>query len=925
MIKFTQCKCQVDVGKFDVNEIPLDCPAVWRFFASGRTVGVFQLENKLGQDWATKVRPQNIEELAALVSLLRPGPLESGLSQDYVDIKFGKQKISYLHPALKSILDSTYGCMVYQEQALRIATDLAGFSPEIADELRKAIGKKKPELMAKIKSRFIKGVVTNQGIDTSVAEEIFGWIEKCQRYSFNKCFSGETVIRRSTKGRYLNECGYTIEHMYRIRHDMAYAKAHGHEALRRKWNRLGNYGKGLSLCSDGRIRPNIIEDIQCAGQRQVYKITLDNGSTISATANHKFPTPTGEKALGELTTDDSLYVCGEYDKSDFNSIGRFSNQTKDRKGRKYRHAQCGFPSGSENPAYTNGSYTKFRQYQHDTPDICEKCGKTDCRIETAHLDGHRSNSTPENLSKLCVACHKRHDYSNGRTRRGEKGYPSEVVKIKSIIPNGTTEVWDVTMSGPNHSVVVNDDIVACNSHAVSYAMIAYQTAWIKCHFPHEFFTSYLTFSQYKGDPKEEIYKLVQDARLFGVSILAPDIRRGNVHFKMVENGHRKAVAFGLAHIRGVGDSAVRKILSIQTHGDQIDLVDEIINSGGNVGVAASRSSLADAKKEKAPSGIKLTTWADFLASVPDFHRNVGIALIKSGACDCYGMGRSEMVRELEIVLGTTMHDNEGKKREVKGLTAKEKEHFFDLLQHGDMTTREILTHMAQPPGEKTKPLSQLSKAELVERARGYFSQAEVAFGELIDGDEKFVYTTKSEKDVWLQNVSSRKKQQIIDLLRQNGYQDIVKKPPCSNDARRSIVASKADMLKEPIVDTNTANAMAEKYFLGISLSCSPADDADSSLATHTCLDVAQAPNGTDITVCAIVDSVKHIKTKRGKNPGQPMCFLTVSDSTYSIDYAVVFPDVFGKLKAFCKPDLICLVHGKKQNGSFIVADMQKLI
>ena len=118
--------------------------------------------------------------------------------------------------------------------------------------------------------------------------------------------------------------------------------------------------------------------------------------------------------------------------------------------------------------------------------------------------------------------------------------------------------------------------------------------------------------------------------------------------------------------------------------------------------------------------------------------------------------------------------------------------------------------------------------------------------------------------------------------------------------------------------------MAEKHFLGIALSCSPADDAETDLATHTCLDVARAFNGEDITVCAIVDRVTHTKTKRGKNPGQSMCFLTISDSTYSTD-AVVFPQAYVKNKGFCHKDSIVLIYGKKQNRSFIVSEIQKLI
>lgn len=616
MIEFANCKCKVEKGRFNINDIPLDCLATWRLISSGRTVGVFQLEKKLGQDWSEKIKPDNIEELSALVSILRPGPLEAGMSQDYADIKFGRKKSSYLHPALKPILEPTFGCLVYQEQAIRIATDIAGLTPEAADELRKAIGKKKPELMAKIKGKFVSGCQEYGGIEKESAEEIFGWIEKCQRYSFNK------------------------------------------------------------------------------------------------------------------------------------------------------------------------------------------------------------------------------------------------------------------------------------AHAMGYALgISYPTAWLKCHFPQEFFTSYLTFSQYKGDPKEEIYGLVQDARLFGVDIFPPDIRLGNVHFQMTEKPH-KGISFGLSHIRGVGTSAIQKIVT------------ETKDTTGNG---------------------SLESWGNFLAAVPDFHRNVGIALIKSGACDCYNMERSAMVRELEVVLGTSVRDTTGKKVEIKGLTSKEKIYFFNQLQQDVMTTQEILLQMSQPPGKKIKTIGQMTKKELIETAIGYLDQADVAFDGITDGDSKVVYTSPDEKETWLNDLGSRTKKQIGELMLDNGYTDIAIKPPCSSDARRNVVMKKAEMLEDQISDTNTTTAIAEKHFLGIALSCSQADDADHTLATHTCLDIAKAPNGEGIVVCAIIDSVKHTKTKRGKNPGQPMCFITMSDSTYSIDHAVVFPDAFGRLKAFCKDDLICLIYGDKKNGSFIVSDIQKLI
>jgi len=895
MIEFTQCNCRVHKGKFNINEIPLDCPAVWKMIATGHTAGVFQLEKKLGQDWAQKVRPRNIEELASLVSLLRPGPLESGMSEDYVKIKSGKQLPDYLHQKLKPILEPTYGCLVFQEQALRIATDLAGFSPEMADELRKAIGKKLPELMAKIKDKFVKGCIQYSQIDKNVAEEIFGWIEKCQRYSFNKCFSGDTIIRKNAKGRFLKQDGYSIKHMYRIKNDLEYAKQHGHSSLRKKWNTLGSYGYGLSLCEDGRIRSNVIRDIQPSGKKQLYLVCFDNGSSIRVTKNHKFPTPDGENKLEDLSVGDEIFVCGEYEQTDFCEINKYSTENNNHKHRPYGKARCGFPTGEDNPAYTNGSFTDFKKYKNSKPDICEKCGKSNCRIEISHLNGNRLDSSSENLMKMCVSCHKKHDYGLGRTKRLEKGYPSHRCRIKSITRDKIEETWDVTMDHPNHTLVVNSDVVVSNSHAVAYGLIGYQTAWLKTHFPLEFFCSYLTYSNYKGDPKEEIYKLVQDARLFNVEILPPDIRKGNTHFKIVNHNQNKAIAFGLSHIRGVGESAIAKIIN-----DNSSQVDQEERSFVN-------------------------SWPEFLYAVPDFHRNVGIALIKSGACDCFNMPRSEMVRELEVVLGTTTRDSSGKKIEIKGLTAREKEYFFDKLINTDMTTKDILLEMSTIEPSKDKTLSQMSKPELIDKVRSVLRPIAEDTMSLVDGDSQILFDGDYEVNVWFESLPKKTKKVLVDLIKDNGYKDQTKKPPCANGARRQSMAEKAKLLEEDLEDTNTTNAVAEKYFLGIAISCSQADDADNSRATHTCLDLAKCQNKENIIVCVIIDSVKHTKTKRGRNPGQPMCFLTISDSTYSIDHAVVFPDVFQDLKGLCKEDVICLVQGKKQNGSFIVENMKKLI
>jgi DNA polymerase-3 subunit alpha len=174
-----------------IEKLNLECERTWDLISDGNTKGCFQLESRLGRSIAKKLKPSNIEELSALISILRPGCLEAirdgkSVTNHYIDKKNGLESIDYFHPSLEPILKSTYGEMIYQEQAMEIAKSIAGFNLQEADMLRKAIGKKKPEEMAKVKLKFIDGAKELKIVSEDVAEQIFGWIEKSQRYSFNK-------------------------------------------------------------------------------------------------------------------------------------------------------------------------------------------------------------------------------------------------------------------------------------------------------------------------------------------------------------------------------------------------------------------------------------------------------------------------------------------------------------------------------------------------------------------------------------------------------------------------------------------------------------------------------------------------------------------------------------------------------------------
>jgi DNA polymerase-3 subunit alpha len=248
-----------------IENINLNCKKTWNLISDGNTKGVFQLESRLGQSIAKKLKPENMEQLSALISILRPGSLEAirdgkSVTNHYIDRKNHNESIDYFHPSLEPILSGTLGELIYQEQAIQIAKDIAGFTLSESDTLRKSIGKKDVKLMAEIKGKFLEGCKKQNIVNDNDAQEIFGWIEKSQRYSFNKSILEETVV--------LTESGEkTIKDLD-----------------------IGEKILSPVISNDNTYENKYIEVIKKYdhGKQEVFKITLDNGNHITCTMEHKF-------------------------------------------------------------------------------------------------------------------------------------------------------------------------------------------------------------------------------------------------------------------------------------------------------------------------------------------------------------------------------------------------------------------------------------------------------------------------------------------------------------------------------------------------------------------------------------------------------------------------------------------------------------
>jgi DNA polymerase-3 subunit alpha len=202
----------------DLNALPLNDPKTYTLLCGGNTTGVFQLESSGITEMVVRLKPSCFDDIVAILALYRPGPLDAGMVDHYIERKHGREPISYLHPLMKDILMDTYGVILYQEQIMQLARALSGYSLGEADLLRKAMGKKNPEEMAKQKTRFVSGSV-EKGISQKLADEIFQQMETFARYGFNRSHTAAYALV-SFQTAYL-KAHYGVEFMAALMtHDM---------------------------------------------------------------------------------------------------------------------------------------------------------------------------------------------------------------------------------------------------------------------------------------------------------------------------------------------------------------------------------------------------------------------------------------------------------------------------------------------------------------------------------------------------------------------------------------------------------------------------------------------------------------------------------------------------------------------------------
>lgn len=558
------------------HNIPWDDDTTYKMLRNGESLGCFQIEGPQMRELMMGIQPDRIEDLAALVALYRPGPMGSGLDKEYVERKQGRKESKPVHPLLEDSLKRSYNLMIYQEQVLDAARILAGFDPQEREALRKALGKKKREVVNELRQKFVTQCWEVNGIAEAEASRIYDQIEYFGAYSFNLCLTGDTELTRGAANHH-GSPQLKIEDLYRRLHSQLEPQKgrHGKGVYKYKgpctacgapeaairgqckacvaWlKKFHNPKKGLfvlALDTDNRIRPKRVKDVHYNGVAPTWKITLSSGKTITATANHRHMTPKGWARVDELVVGDELVINEGYE-PDSDSTDRVTNGVRQAQGRVNGALR------EENYGWIDGNFVKLTAWTASAPNYCERCGvhrDEVSRLERAHLDGDRTNNDDENLAMFCVSCHKKHDYEyNSRKRRWQKGHLAGTAEITAIEYAGEQDVYDVEMDDVGHNFVANG-VVTHNSHAASYGFITYVTAYLKANYPVDYMAAVLTTTK----TKDAMAPYLNECRRMGLHVVPPSVNRSQNDFAVEDD---KTIVFGLDSIDGIGVKVTDEIL-----------------------------------------------------------------------------------------------------------------------------------------------------------------------------------------------------------------------------------------------------------------------------------------------------------------------------------------------------------------------------
>jgi DNA-directed DNA polymerase III PolC len=511
----------------DVYKLPLDDKDVYKLLQRGDAKGVFQFEGEGIRELLKRMKPDNIRDIVACTALYRPGPLEGGMVDEYIECKHGRKQPTYAHPVMEEILGETYGVMVYQEAIMRILNRLGGIELSSAYACIKAISKKNGAIIDARRAEFIKGA-QERGLTQEKAEEIFELIVMFGGYGFNKCLAPGTRVMDAMTG----EVTTVGDLFFRKRPFTVHA-----------------------LGDDGKLVARPVTDVVWNGVKSVYRLKTQLGKTITATANHPFWTPDGWVQLGDLRSGNEVGTA--------DLPGLVQSRRREASSRDV-FTPKGWDSVAQGNALGCGGLNVMqpeglRHHSLSQPfRLGEKMRSEPRALPWATLS-HPFGVKAE--AAVGRAGDPQQDYQEDPAGATEGG-TGDVIwdRIVSIEYVGDQDTYDLTVD-VDHNFVA-DGLIVHNSHSAAYAHITYHTAYLKHHYPAEFMAALLSSEIDDGNKRFMLVDHIADARKMGVEVLPPDVNRGVADFDVQNN----RIIFGLTAIKGLGRGAAEEIVRARTEG-----------------------------------------------------------------------------------------------------------------------------------------------------------------------------------------------------------------------------------------------------------------------------------------------------------------------------------------------------------------------
>ena len=558
-----------------ITQGKMDDPEVYKLFQEGHTVGVFQFGSEMVRNLLRQMKPTEFNDLAACTAVARPGPMGMNSHTMYAERKNGLAKIEALHPdfkgsPLEKILSQTYGLCIYQEQSMRIASEIAGMTLQEGDKLRKAMGKKKHDIMMKMKPKFISGGIAN-GYSEEAMNKLWDVLEPFSKYAFNKCLHGETEVLTS------QNIKTTVEDLYHM-------FKNGEKNI-----------KVLSMFENGGMHFHNVSEIVQTGRKPLWTIETESGKTIRITENHRMLTTNGYQTIesGGIQVGSEL-IDDRYWNNRFRTVQR---RPTPRRGWSYRSSSY---SGAKNVSLSNDvdrtlaeNYLISRGAIFETNKIIlssskEVPGFSDFYVNGTYfemdsrglgrqylIDNKYGTTpfvylTPENYRDEIDAALMSHHISSGD--KIVSITPPEVLEDGSVLHEMT---YDIMMADDGPANFIANGLVSHNSHSVAYAMNAYQAAYLKTHYPVEFIAALIAQTI---DKKDKTLNNLREARRMGISMGTVNINLSDVRVSPDYSGESGfEILYGFSGVKGVSESSAEIIIKERDSGGRFTSVQDAVS------------------------------------------------------------------------------------------------------------------------------------------------------------------------------------------------------------------------------------------------------------------------------------------------------------------------------------------------------------